>query len=80
MAHRARLGVLDGSVKFVSHTNAGSPLLFGYEDVLGRVEVDPERIAEEMIAALERRVLCQGAPERILLPVTWQPPRSIRDA
>ena len=75
----ARLGALDGSVRIVSHANAGSSLLFGYEDVLGRVEVDPERIAEEMIAALEKRVLGRHAPGRILLPVTWQPPRLLPD-
>ncbi|GCE14765.1 GntR family transcriptional regulator [Tengunoibacter tsumagoiensis] len=56
-----RLGIHPGEeLCIVTQTNTGSPILFGYEDELSRVEFDPAELVHEMFAMLD--ILLQ--PER----------------
>jgi DNA-binding LacI/PurR family transcriptional regulator len=57
-----RLGVRVGEdVRIATHANRGSHVLFGYEDRLARVEVDPEEIVRAMFAMLDRAFAGEAA-------------------
>lgn len=50
----ARLNLWPGvDVQIATHANAGSPVLFGYEDALFRMEVSPADLVREMYDLLE---------------------------
>jgi DNA-binding LacI/PurR family transcriptional regulator len=49
-----RLGVaVGGDVKIATHANRGSRVLFGYEDVLTRIEADPEAVVTTLFDLLD---------------------------
>jgi DNA-binding LacI/PurR family transcriptional regulator len=49
-----RLGIqVGGQIKIVTHSNAGSPALLGWEDRLTRLEVDPAQIVGGMFDIVE---------------------------
>lgn len=71
-----RLGVPIGSeVQMATHTNAGSPVLYGYEDLLIRMEADPERLIREMYARLEAQLegRMPEAPQLRIPPTLYTP-------
>jgi hypothetical protein len=76
-----RLGIQPGKdLPFATQTNAGSPLLFGYEENLIRIEMDPARLAEEMVTLLEAQIENRAAPEEfVLLAPTVRHPISTRE-
>lgn len=76
-----RMGVRPGEdVQIATHANAGSPVLFGYEDVLTRIEVDPSRLAAEMCGLLDAQMdggAAEGMPEAaVYLPPTVRRPEA----
>lgn len=71
-----RLGVrLNEELYIATHANAGSAALFGYEDVLIRLEVDPAHLVREMYALLEEQMdgRTPEAPKRAVPPVLRLP-------
>jgi DNA-binding LacI/PurR family transcriptional regulator len=71
-----RLGVRIGEeVHIATHANAGSSALFGYEDVLIRMEVDPARLVREMYTLLEDQMdgRMPETPKRVLPPTLRLP-------
>lgn len=67
-----QLGIRPGiDIPFATHTNANSPLLFGFEDNLIRLEMDPIRLVSEMYSLLDA-LLENRAPneELVKLPPT----------
>jgi DNA-binding LacI/PurR family transcriptional regulator len=74
-----RLGVRVGiDLPFATQANTDSPLLFGFDDHLIRIENDPARIVDEMyrllIAQMDGRSTVE---ERILLPPTVRIPHRL---
>lgn len=54
LVEMAKMGVRAGTdVQIATHTNRGSELLYGYEDVLIRLAIDPARVAAAMFEILE---------------------------
>ena len=54
LVEMAKMGVRPGvDVQIATHTNRGSDLLYGYEDVLIRLAIDPARVAANMFDVLE---------------------------
>ncbi|MGC4044062.1 MAG: GntR family transcriptional regulator [Armatimonas sp.] len=71
-----RLGIRIGSdVQIATHTNAGSPVLYGYEDLLIRMEADAERLIGEMYSRLEAQFEGHSLEvPRLCLPPTLYTP------
>jgi DNA-binding LacI/PurR family transcriptional regulator len=66
-----RLGIAPGrDVTVASHANAGSPILFGYEREIARVEVDAAAIVREMFRVLDDAM---DGPRRRAEDVRLQP-------
>jgi DNA-binding LacI/PurR family transcriptional regulator len=65
----AELGIRPGvDIQMVSMSNAGSPILFGYEDVIAFAEYDPAEMAKALFDTLD--VLMAGrAPDREMTTV-----------
>lgn len=62
---------------FATQTNAGSPLLFGYEEGLIRIEMEPARLAKEMITLLQAQMMGQETKEAaVFLAPTLRLPTS----
>ncbi len=69
-----RRGLTPGKeVKIATHANRGSPTLYGYEDVLTRIEVDVEELVEKMFDLLERLM----AGETVDTPMPVVTPRLV---
>ncbi|MDX1932550.1 MAG: GntR family transcriptional regulator [Capsulimonadales bacterium] len=67
-----RIGV---DLPFATHANTGSPLLFGWEDYLIRIENDPARVIEEMFRLLTAQMDGRTpSEERVILPPTVRIP------
>lgn len=76
LPYLARLGIRIGSdVQIATHTNAGSSVLYGYEDLLIRMEADPERLIREMYARLEAQLegRMPEAPQLRIPPTLYTP-------
>ena len=66
-----RLGVRIGEeIHVVSHANAGSTLLLGYEDQIARLEFDPAAISGHLFSLLETLMSDQQPTE----PIRWLDP------
>lgn len=73
-----RLGVRPGQdVLIASHANVGSPMLFGYQDQLLLVEVDPAEIVDALFDLLDRALAGQPLPPA---PVRVAPRLSVSSA
>lgn len=60
------MGIQIGSdLKIATHTNAGSPTLYGYEELLIRIEHDPARLVETMYATLDAVLNGQPPEQRV---------------
>jgi DNA-binding LacI/PurR family transcriptional regulator len=59
-----RLGVRVGTdVQIATHSNKGSRVLFGYEDIITEIQVDPEEIARTMFRLLDEALDGSATPE-----------------
>ena len=65
----SQLGIVPGrDVQIASHTNVGSQVLFGYENSLVFLEIDPSKVAEAMFELLE--TLMRGeTPENAVVSI-----------
>jgi DNA-binding LacI/PurR family transcriptional regulator len=62
-----RLAVRVGTdVQIATHSNKGSHVLFGYEDVITEIQVDPEEIARAMFRLLDEALDGKAAPGAIV--------------
>jgi DNA-binding LacI/PurR family transcriptional regulator len=74
----AQKGIRIGKdLRFATQTNAGSPLLFGYEEGLIQIEMEPARLAKEMITLLQAQIVGKETKEGfVLLAPTLRLPTS----
>ena len=56
-------------VRIASHTNRHSPVLFGHEDALTLIEVDPEEIVRALFTHLDRLLATDAVVPRYDVPV-----------
>ncbi|GCE22162.1 substrate-binding domain-containing protein [Dictyobacter kobayashii] len=72
-------GVYPGKdIKIATHSNAGSPLLFGYEKTLTMIEFDPMEIVQTMFSTLDMLIAGQQPPQSLILvpPRIHEPERN----
>jgi hypothetical protein len=62
-----QMGIRPGTdIPFATHTNANSPLLFGFEDNLIRLEMDPVRLVSEMYTLLDALLENRASDEEMV--------------
>lgn len=67
-----KMGLVPGrDVRIATHSNRGSKVLFGYEDELTRLEIDPGAIVQAMFSQLEG-LMAGEVPEADVVPIKAQ--------